>query len=186
MHGFRLISRHAILGHTPYLSGSSGFVCLCRQTLIEMSGHILIFGGFHQISIGWHTCHTWAYPLSARTIRNLFVCAYSHYREDESCYDIFWISSCFDRCHIGAYPLPFGIIWRWWFVQAVFIEDMSHCYDIFGLHHVSVGCHTMAYPSNFAFTIFSSDVQASSSVDHAFRLRLHMDKMFKLHMYHTC
>ena len=58
------------------------------------------------------------------------------------------------------------------FVQTVLIKDMSHCYDIFGLHHVSVGCRTRAYPSNFAFTIFRSDVQTSSSTYQAFRLRL--------------
>ena len=67
------------------------------------------------------------------------------------------------------------------FVQT---EDMSHCYDIFGLHHLSVGCHTRAYPSNFAFAISSSDVQTSSSTYQAFGLRLHMDKMFRLHLYH--
>ena len=49
------------------------------------------------------------------------------------------------------------------FVQTVFNEDMSHCYGIFGLHHVSIECHTRAYPYNFAFTIFKSDVQTSSS-----------------------
>ena len=73
-----------------------------------------------------------------------------------------------------------------WFVQAILIEDMSHCYDIFVLHHVSVGCRTRAYPSNFAFTIFSSDVQASSNADQAFRLCFYMDKMFGLHLYHIC
>ena len=46
MQRFRLIPRHAILGHTPYLSRSFGCVCLCRQNLVEMSSHILIFGGF--------------------------------------------------------------------------------------------------------------------------------------------
>ena len=46
MQGFRLIPRHAILGHTLYLSGSIGCVRLCRQILAEMSSHILIFGGF--------------------------------------------------------------------------------------------------------------------------------------------
>ena len=51
MHGFRLISRHygaldAILWYIPYLSGSSGLVCLCRKILIEMLSHILIFKGF--------------------------------------------------------------------------------------------------------------------------------------------
>ena len=46
MQRFRLIPRHAVLGHSPYLSGSFGCVCLCRQILVEMSSHILIFGGF--------------------------------------------------------------------------------------------------------------------------------------------
>ena len=46
MQRFRLIPRHAILGHTPYLSGSFGCVCLCRQILVEMSSHILKFRGF--------------------------------------------------------------------------------------------------------------------------------------------
>ena len=46
MHGFRLTPRYAILGHTPYLLGSFGCVCLCRQILVEMLIHILIFGGF--------------------------------------------------------------------------------------------------------------------------------------------
>ena len=68
------------------------------------------------------------------------------------------------------------------FVQTVLIKDMSHCYDIFGLHHVYVGCHTRAYPSNFAFTIFRSDVQTSSSTYQAFRLSLHMDQTFRLRL----
>ena len=72
------------------------------------------------------------------------------------------------------------------FVQIVLIEDMSHCYDIFGLHHVYVGCHTRAYPFNFTFTTLSSDAQTSSSIDQAFRLRLHMNKMFRLHLHHIC
>ena len=46
MQRFRLIPRHVVLGHTPYLSGSFGCVCLCRQILAEMSSNILIFGGF--------------------------------------------------------------------------------------------------------------------------------------------
>ena len=46
MQRFRLISRHVVLGHIPYLSGSFGCVRLCRQILDEMSSHILIFGGF--------------------------------------------------------------------------------------------------------------------------------------------
>ena len=62
---------------------------------------------------------------------------------------------------LGHIPYLSGSFGGGRFVQTVLIEDMSHCYDIFGLHHVSVGCHTRAYPSNFAFTIFRSDVQTS-------------------------
>ena len=36
----------SILRHIPYLSGSSGFVGLCRLILVEVSSHILIFGSF--------------------------------------------------------------------------------------------------------------------------------------------
>ena len=72
------------------------------------------------------------------------------------------------------------------YVQTALIKDMSHCYDIFRLYHVSVGCHTRAYPFNFAFTIFSSDVQTLSSAYQAFRLHLHMDQMFILHLHHMC
>ena len=46
MQRFILIPRHALLGHTPYLSGSFGCACLYRQILAEMSSHILIFEGF--------------------------------------------------------------------------------------------------------------------------------------------
>ena len=68
MHEFRLISRyygalHVILGHTPYLPGSYE-VCLCVHTVFaKMLSHVLIGWGFITSLIGWHTCHTWAYPL---------------------------------------------------------------------------------------------------------------------------
>ena len=85
---------------------------------------------------------------------------------------------------LGHIPYLSGSFGGGQFVQTALIEDMSHCFNIFGLHHVYVGCHTRAYPSNFAFTIFSSDVQTSSSAYQALRLRLHMDHMFILHLYH--
>ena len=115
MHGFRLIPRHygtldSILGHTPYLSRSSGVVGLRRQILVEMSSHILIFGGLIMSLLDCHTCHTSAYPLFVGIIRSLFVCAYSPYRDNESCYEILRISSSFVRCHTRAYTLYFGVI----------------------------------------------------------------------------
>ena len=101
MHGFRLIFQHygaldAILGHIPYLSRSFGFVGLCRKIIAKMSSHILIFEGFiTSLLDGIHVILGKSYPLFARIIKNLFFCAYSPYREDESCYDIFGILSCF-------------------------------------------------------------------------------------------
>ena len=85
---------------------------------------------------------------------------------------------------LGHIPYLSGSFGGGWFVQTVLIEDMIHCYDIFGLHHVSVGGHARAYPSNFAFTIFSLDVQTLSSTYQAFRLCLHMDHMLRLHLHH--
>ena len=85
---------------------------------------------------------------------------------------------------LGHIPYLSGSFRGGRFVQTVLIKVMSHCYNIFGLHHVSVGCHIRAYPSNFTFTIFSLDVQTLSSAYQAFRLRLHMDQIFRLHLYH--
>ena len=47
--GILQISRHyralnVVLGHTPYLPGSSGYVGLYRQILAKMSSHILYSG----------------------------------------------------------------------------------------------------------------------------------------------
>ena len=87
---------------------------------------------------------------------------------------------------LGHIPYLLGSFERGQFIQTALIEDMSHCYNIFGLHHVYVGYHTRAYPSNFAFTINRSHVQTSSFAYQAFRLHLHMDQMFRLHLYHIC
>ena len=97
MHGFRLICRHygaldAILRHIPYLSGSSGFVVLYKQILDEMSSHILIFSGFITSLLDDIHVILRHIPHSSGSSS---VCAYSPYREVESCYDIFGISSCF-------------------------------------------------------------------------------------------
>ena len=115
---------------------------------------------------------------------NLFACAYNCYQEDESCYEILGFRNVLIDATLGNIPYLSGSFGGGRFVQTVLIEDMSHCYDIFGLHHASVGCHTRAYPSNFAFTINRLDVQTSSSAYQAFRLRLYMDQMFKLHLHH--
>ena len=116
--------------------------------------------------------------------QNLFAYAYNCYRENESCYEILRCLHVMIDATLGHIPYLLGSFGGGRFVQTVLIEDMSHCYDIFGLHHVSVGCHTRAYPSNFAFTISRSNAQTSSSTYQAFKLRLHMDQMFRLHLHH--
>ena len=186
MHGFRLIPRHAILGHTPYLLRSSGFVCLCRQILAEMSSHILIFGGFItslldgiQVILG-HIPYCFGSS-------GIFLFVHTVITERMSLVMTFLgFHHVLTDAILGHIPDFLGSFGGGRFVQVVLIEDMSHCYDIFGLHDVFVGCHTRAYPYNLTFTIFSSDVKASSSAYQAFRLRLHMDKMFRLHLHHIC
>ena len=100
----------AIIGHIPYLSGLFGFVGFCKQILAEMSSHILIFGGFITSLLNGIHVILRHIPYSSGSPS---VCPYNLYREDESCYDILGISSCFDKFHTEAYPPSFRIIWRW-------------------------------------------------------------------------
>ena len=105
--GFHHVLIVATLGHIPYLLRSLGVYLFVHTFLIERMNLVMTFLGFHHVLID---CHTREYPLSFEIIRSLFVYTYNPYREDESCYNIFGISSCFDRYHIGAYPLSFEII----------------------------------------------------------------------------
>ena len=155
---------HVILGQIPYPPRSSGIFLFVHTIVTERMSLVMTFLGFHHVLID---------------------------------------------ATLGHIPYLSGLFGGGRFVQTDLIEDMSHCYDIFGLHHVSIGCRIRAYPPNFVFTIFSSGVQTSpsygsdvqtSSVSHfltpqsdvqtspsayqAFRLRLHMDQMFRLHLYH--
>ena len=112
MHGFSLIPRHAILGDTSYISGSFGFVCLCRHTLAEMSSHILIFGGFiTSLLDGIHIIlrHI-PYPPGPSGI-----CLFVHIVIIER---MSLVMTFLGFHHVLiyvtlAYPLSFGIIWRW-------------------------------------------------------------------------
>ena len=147
-----------------------------------MSSHILIFGGFITSLLDDMHVILGHIPYPPRSAG---ICLFVHTIVIERMsHDIFGISSCFDRCHTGAYPLSFGIIWTW-----LVCPDSSYQeYEPLLLHFLTsscyVRCHTRAYPSNFAFTIFRSDIQTSSSKYQAFRLRLHMDQMFRLHLHH--
>ena len=147
-----------------------------------MSSHILIFGGFiTSLLDGIHVIlrHN-PYLLGSSGI-----CLLVHtYQEDESCYEILGFRNVLIDATLRHIPYISGSFGGGRFVQTVLIEDMSHSYDIFGLHHACVRCHTGAYPSNFAFTISRSDVQTSYSAYQAFRLRLYIDKMFRLHLHH--
>ena len=206
-----MIPRHAILGHTPYLSRSSRFICLCRQILAEMSSHILIFRGFiASLLDGIHVILGHIPYLLGSSGICLFVHTFITERMN-LVMKFLGFHHVLIYATLGYIPYLSGSFGGGRFVQTILIEDMSHCYDIFGLHHVSIGCHTRASPSNFAFIIFSSgvqtspsygsdvqtssvshllapqlDVQTSSSAYRAFRLRLHIDQMFRLHMYHIC
>ena len=162
MQRFRLIPRHAILGHTPYLSGSFGCVCLCRHILAEMSSHILIFGGFitSQLDDIYVILGHIPYPL-----RSSRICLFVHTIVIERMSLVMTFSGFHHvliDATLGHIPYLSGSFGRGCFVRTVLIDDMSHCYDIFGFRHVYVGCHIGACPSNFAFTIFSSGVQTSS------------------------
>ena len=77
---------------------------------------------------------------------------------------------------LGHIPNLSGSFGRGWFVQAVLIDDMSHCYDIFGLRHVMLDVI-------LGHTPLTSPLLSSVQV---FRLRLYMDKMFRLHLHHIC
>ena len=131
MHRFRLIPRHAILGHTPYLSGSFGCVCLCRQILVEMSSQILIFGGFiTSLLDDMHVIlgHIPYLPRSAG------ICLFVH----TIVIEMMSLVMTFLGFHhvlidatLGHIPYLSGSFGRGWFVQTVLIDDMSHCYDIF-------------------------------------------------------
>ena len=146
-----------------------------------MSSHILIFGRFTSLLDGIHVIlgHI-PYPLGSSRI---YLFMHTIIIEKMSLVmTLLGFHHVLIDATLGHIPYLSGSFGGGWFVQAVLIEDMSNFYDIFGLHHVSIGCHTRAYPSNFAFTIFNTDVRTSSSIDQVFRLRLRMDQMFRLHL----
>ena len=149
MQRFRLIPRHAILGHTPYLSGSFGCVCLCRQILVEMSSHILIFGVFITSLLDDIHVRLGHIPYPPRSSG---ICLFVHTIVIERM-SIVMIFSGFHHVLIDAtlgHTLYLsGSFGRGWFVQTVLIDDMGHCYDIFGISSCFDRCHTRAYPLFF-------------------------------------
>ena len=102
-----MIPRHAILGHTLYLSGSFGFVCLYRQTLAEMSSHMLIFWGFITSLLDGIHVILWNIPYPPGSL-GIYLFMHTTIIERMSL-----IMTFFGFHHVWAYPLSFGIIWRW-------------------------------------------------------------------------
>ena len=149
MHGYILISRHyvaldVILGHTPYLSGSSEFG-LCRQILTEMSSHILIFGGFITSLLDDIHVILGHIPYSSGSSG---VCLFVHtvlVERMSLVMTFLGFHQVFLHATLGHNPYISGSFGGGWFVKAFIIEEMSHCYNIFGLHHIFVECHTRAY-----------------------------------------
>ena len=180
-------------GIPPYLLRPFGCVGLCKQILIEMSSHILIFGGFITSLLDDMHVILGHIPYPPRSSG---ICLFVHTIVTERMSLVMTFSGFHHvliDATLGHIPYLSGSFGGGRFVQTDLIEDMSHCYDIFGLHHVSIGCRIRAYPSNFVFTIFSSGVQTSplyrsdvqtSSSAQAFRLRLHINQMFRLHLHH--
>ena len=95
---------HVRLGHIPYPPRSSGICLFVHTIVIERMSIVMIFSGFHHVLIDATLGHT--LYLSGSFGRGWFV--QTVLIDDMShCYDIFGISSCFDRCHTGAYPFIF-------------------------------------------------------------------------------
>ena len=118
-------------GIPPYLSGSFGCVCLYRQILVEMSSHILIFGGF--ITSLLHAMHVILghipYPP-----RSTGICLFVHTIVTERMSLVMTFSGFHHAlidATLGHIPYLSGSFGRGWFVQTVLIENMSHCYDNF-------------------------------------------------------
>ena len=152
------------------MSGSFGCVCLCRQILVEMSSHISIFGGFITSLLDDIHVILGHIPYSPRSSG---ICLFVHTIVIERMSLVMTFSGFHHvlvDATLGHTPYLSGSFGRGWFVQTILIDDMSHCYDIFGLRHVMLDVISLTSP-------LLSSVQA-------FRLRLHIDQMFTLHLHH--
>ena len=131
MQKFRLIPRHAVLGHTPYLSGSFGRVCLCRQILVEMLSHILIFGGFITSILDDIHVILGNIPYPPRS-SGIYLFVHTIVIERMSLVMTFLgFHHVLIDSILGHILYLSGSFGRGWFVQTVLIDDMNHCYDIF-------------------------------------------------------
>ena len=158
------------------MSGSFGCVCLCRQILVEMSSHILIIRGFITSLLDDIHVILGQIPYPPRSSG---ICLFVHIIVIERMslvMTFLGFHHVLINATLGHTPYLSGSFGRGWFVQIVLIDDMSHCYDIFGLRHVMLDVI-------LGHTPLTSPLL---SLDQAFRLRLYMDQMFRLHLHHIC
>ena len=149
------------------------FVCVDRF-LLRCRANIFIFGGF--ITSLFYDIHVILGHIP-HLPRSLGICLFVH----TIVIEMMSLVMTFLGFHhvlidstLGHIPYLSGSFGRGWFVQTVLIDDMSHCYDIFGLRHVMLDVI-------LGHTPLTSPLL---SLVQAFRLRLYMDQMFRLHLYH--
>ena len=151
------------------------FVCIDRF-LLRCRAIFFIFGGFITSLLDDMHVILGHFPYPPRSAG---ICLFVHTIVIERMSLVMTFSGFHDvliDATLGHTPYLSGSFGRGWFVQTVLIDDMSHCYDIFGLRHVMLDVILRHTPLTSPLL---SSVQA-------FRLRLHMDQMFRLHLYHIC
>ena len=156
------------------MSGSFGCVCLCRQILVEMSSHISIFGGFITSLLDDIHVILGHIPYSPRSSG---ICLFVHTIVIERMSLVMTFSGFHHvliDATLGHTPYLSGSFGRGWFVHTVLINYMNHCYDIFGLRRVMLDVI-------LGHTPLTSPLLSSVQ---AFRLLLHIDQMFTLHLHH--
>ena len=167
---------HVILGHIPYSPRSSEICLFVHTVIIERMSLVMTFLGFHHFLIDATLGHIPYFSRSfggGRFFQTVFIEDMSH------CYDIFGLHHVFVGCHTRAYPL----LLRLYYLQ---FRSSDFIFCISGVQT----CHSYesdAQTSSVShFLAPQLDVQTSSSAYRAFRLHLHMDKLFKIHLYHIC
>ena len=118
-------------GIPPHLSGSFGCVCLCRQILVEMSSHILIFRGFITSLLDDIHVILGHIPYPSRSSG---ICLFVHTIITKRMSLVMTFSGFHHvliDATLGHTPYLSGSFGRGWFVQTVLVENMSHCHDNF-------------------------------------------------------
>ena len=175
----------ATLGHIPYLSGSFGGGRFVQTVLIEDMSHCYDIFGLHHVYVG---CHTRPYP--SNFTFNIFR---SDVQTSSSTYQAFRLRLHMDQTLIRLRHIrrsDFALIWIrclhliciTFASTAVRRSDFVFC--ISGVSTSPSYGSDVQTSSVLHLLAPQSDVQTSSSAYQTFRLRLHVDQMFRLHMYH--